>query len=148
MTSDYIPVDFERPTEANFQAFCDAVERCEGPPKHVHCIYNARVSAFYYRYARIGKGQPVQQAFDLMDGIWWPGGVWAAFIGETASVGPANRYAGFDHWTSSIDIKIGVCGKHRTLAHNVPHSRRHKKGGRWFGPSFSPAKLDDATAEG
>lgn len=97
MTYDYIPVDFEHPTEADFQAFCDTVERLEGRPKHVHCIYNARVSAFYYRYAKIGKGQPVQQAFDLMDGIWRPGGVWAAFIGDTAAVGLANRYAGYDY---------------------------------------------------
>jgi protein tyrosine phosphatase (PTP) superfamily phosphohydrolase (DUF442 family) len=93
----YIPVDFANPTEADFDAFCTALVRLKGNPVHVHCIYNARVSAFYYRYARHGLGGDQQAAFELMDGIWRPGGVWAEFIGKDDDADLPNRYAGYDY---------------------------------------------------
>lgn len=93
----YIPVEFDAPTDADFEAFCTALDRLAGRTIHVHCIYNARVSAFYYRYAKEGRGGDVEAAFALMDGIWRPGGVWAAFIGDAASVDLPNRYAGEDY---------------------------------------------------
>jgi protein tyrosine phosphatase (PTP) superfamily phosphohydrolase (DUF442 family) len=93
----YIPVDFQNPTVADFNAFCEALATAKGQSIHVHCIYNARVSAFFYRYAQSGNGGSVDDAFALMDGIWRPGGVWANFIGNTADVEQPNRYAGDDY---------------------------------------------------
>jgi protein tyrosine phosphatase (PTP) superfamily phosphohydrolase (DUF442 family) len=93
----YIPVDFENPTAANFSDFCKALEAAEGQSVHVHCIYNARVTAFFYRYAKLGKALPEAEAFAMMDGIWRPGGVWAAFIGKTEDADLPNRYAGSDY---------------------------------------------------
>ncbi|MGC1496093.1 MAG: protein tyrosine phosphatase family protein [Sulfitobacter sp.] len=92
----YIPVDFENPTEADYTAFCAALKRLEGKAVHVHCIYNARVSAFFFRYAQSGHA-PNAKAFSLMDGIWRPGGVWAAFIGKPQDCDQPNRYAGYDY---------------------------------------------------
>lgn len=92
----YIPVDFDAPTEADYAAFCEALE-AEDSPTHVHCIYNARVSAFFYRYAKEGRGGDASHAFDVMDGIWRPGGVWAAFIGDDASVDKPNRFEGYEY---------------------------------------------------
>jgi len=46
MSYTYIPVDFENPTDGDFKKFCDAIELVTESPIHVHCIYNARVSAF------------------------------------------------------------------------------------------------------
>jgi len=43
----HIPVDFDNPTQANFDAFCTALEQLNGKSIHVHCIYNARVTAFF-----------------------------------------------------------------------------------------------------
>jgi protein tyrosine phosphatase (PTP) superfamily phosphohydrolase (DUF442 family) len=97
MTYVYIPVDFENPTNEDFAAFCEALERAKGQSVHVRCIYNARVSAFFYRYAKIGKGGAEADALALMHGIWRPGGVWAAFIGNTADLAHPNRYAGEDY---------------------------------------------------
>jgi len=97
MTYVYIPVDFEAPRESDFAAFCDALDRLKGRCVHVHCIYNARVTAFFYRYAQGGKGGSVSQAYTRMDGIWRPGGVWARFIGDAEAVDQPNRYAGFDY---------------------------------------------------
>jgi protein tyrosine phosphatase (PTP) superfamily phosphohydrolase (DUF442 family) len=97
MTYVYIPVDFTNPTETDFSDFCEALARTEGKQIHVHCIYNARVTAFVYRYAKTGKGVSESEAFALMDGIWRPGGVWAEFIGNKGDVGQPNRYAGEDY---------------------------------------------------
>lgn len=93
----YIPVDFENPTQANFNAFCAALAQSENDIIHAHCIYNARVSAFYYRYALEGLGGEVQPAFELMDSIWRPGGVWAQFIGKPQDADLPIRYAGYDY---------------------------------------------------
>jgi protein tyrosine phosphatase (PTP) superfamily phosphohydrolase (DUF442 family) len=93
----YIPLDFANPTQANFDAFCTALEQLNGKSIHVHCIYNARVTAFFYRYALEGLGGDTQQAFDRMDGIWRPGGIWAKFINTPEDGNQKNRYAGFDY---------------------------------------------------
>ncbi|MCF2872540.1 protein tyrosine phosphatase family protein [Octadecabacter sp. G9-8] len=93
----YIPVMFQTPTDADFDAFCAALDRLSDTKIHVHCIYNARVTAFFYRYAKEGRGMPVADAFAIMDGIWRPGQDWAAFIGEDSALGQLNRYAGDDY---------------------------------------------------
>jgi len=89
----YIPVDFEGPTDADFEAFREAFDPLGNTVVHIHCIYNARVSAFMYRYAKAGFGGEVSAAFSLMDGIWRPGGVWASFIGDKDAVSLPNRFA-------------------------------------------------------
>ena len=47
MTYIHIPVDFEKPTEGDFDQFCSAMEQLKEVPVHVHCIANYRVSAFF-----------------------------------------------------------------------------------------------------
>ena len=93
----YIPVDFENPTDADFAEFCNALEKVKDQTVHVHCIYNARVSAFFYRYAKSGIGGSEEVAFAIMDGIWRPGGVWAKFIGNEDALDLPNRYSGDDY---------------------------------------------------
>jgi len=96
MTYVYIPVDFDNPTESDYNLFCTALENHDDEQVHVHCIYNARVTAFFYRYAASGRGSESHiQA--LMDGIWRPGGVWAKFIGRKEDTALPNRYAGYDY---------------------------------------------------
>jgi protein tyrosine phosphatase (PTP) superfamily phosphohydrolase (DUF442 family) len=75
----HIPVDFQNPTEQDFQQFCAVMERLEGVPVHVHCIANYRVSAFFYRYRRDVLGTDEAAARSEMEAIWHPEGVWAAF---------------------------------------------------------------------
>lgn len=96
MTYRYIPVDFDNPTEADYAAFTQAMAECAATRTHVHCIYNARVSAFMLRYARDGHGD-VTKAEALMDGIWRPGGVWAAFLGHEDDIDKPNRYLGYEY---------------------------------------------------
>jgi protein tyrosine phosphatase (PTP) superfamily phosphohydrolase (DUF442 family) len=92
-----IPVDWNEPTESDYLSFRDAMRELEGRTVHIHCAANMRVSAFLYRYWRDELGQPDEQARAVMDGIWQPGGKWAALIGDEAAVGRDHRYAGRDY---------------------------------------------------
>jgi protein tyrosine phosphatase (PTP) superfamily phosphohydrolase (DUF442 family) len=76
----HIPVDFQNPTEQDFQRFCTVMDELKDFPAHVHCIANYRVSAFFYRYRRDVLGWDDAQARAEMDAIWHPEGVWADFI--------------------------------------------------------------------
>jgi uncharacterized protein (TIGR01244 family) len=80
ITYIHIPVDFQNPTEQDFQQFCAVMEQLKDVPVHVHCIANYRVLAFFYRYRRDVLGIDEVKARAEMDAIWHPEGVWAAFI--------------------------------------------------------------------
>lgn len=93
MAYTHIPVSFDAPTEDDFAQFCTAMAATGTAKVHVHCIINARVSAFLYRYRRDVLGMDDAQARAAMESVWQPGGVWAAFIGDTASIELAHRPA-------------------------------------------------------
>jgi hypothetical protein len=48
----------------------------------VHCAANKRVSTFLGLYWHLRQGQPREQAFALMNSVWEPNEVWAAFVAE------------------------------------------------------------------
>ena len=89
----HIPVAFDAPSYADFEAFASAFEAVGDAQLHVHCIANLRVSAFFYRFWRDRSGMPEADARALMDSIWQPGGIWADFIGDSDRIdephGPA-----------------------------------------------------------
>ena len=91
-----IPVAFDAPTEEDFARFCDVMAAAEGETIHVHCIVNARVSAFLYRYRRDVLGHDEADARAAMMTVWQPEGVWASFIGDKASNALPHRYANRD----------------------------------------------------
>ena len=93
MTYVHIPVDFDDPTEADFERFCKVMAELRDTPIHVHCIVNARVTAFFYRYQRDVLCRTEQECRAVMDTVWQPGGVWAAFIGDEAAVALPHRPA-------------------------------------------------------
>jgi protein tyrosine phosphatase (PTP) superfamily phosphohydrolase (DUF442 family) len=97
MTYIHIPVDFARPTEDDFTAFCEALMGLDDTSVHVHCIVNARVSAFFYRYRRDMLGVDDAVARQALETVWRPGGVWAAFIGDADAVTSPHRYAARDY---------------------------------------------------
>ncbi|PWB90344.1 hypothetical protein C5688_11325 [Methylocystis sp. MitZ-2018] len=75
----HIPVDFQNPTQADFDRFRAAFEGAGEAATHVHCIANYRVSAFVYLY-RISAGMEEARARADLEKIWTPNPVWAAFI--------------------------------------------------------------------
>jgi uncharacterized protein (TIGR01244 family) len=87
MTYTHIPVDFQNPTPADFDRFCEAMATLADAPVHVHCIANFRVAAFFYRYRRDVLGLDEAQARADMEAVWQPAGVWTRFVedGRAAS---------------------------------------------------------------
>ena len=89
----HIPVKFDAPTESDFAQFCDAMQRLEGHKVHVHCIVNARVSVFLYRYRTERLGMDTEQARADMEKIWNPldwgerGQSWVEFLASEKSPG-------------------------------------------------------------
>ena len=81
----HIPVDFGSPTDADFCAFQEAFEATSPGKVHVHCIFNWRVSAFFYRYRRTVLGMDEAVARADLDPIWQPHGVWADFIASATT---------------------------------------------------------------
>lgn len=105
---DYIniPVDFENPTELDYEAFKSTLFEHANKRVHVHCIYNARVSAFFYRYALDGYCMPVEDAAELLDSIWRPGEQWSELIINPEALGEPNKYAGKDYVFASSSRRI------------------------------------------
>lgn len=83
MTYVHIPVNFQNPTERDFEAFCTALANASDSPVHVHCIANYRVSAFFYRYRRAVLGMDEARARADLERIWQPDPVWTEFINRT-----------------------------------------------------------------
>jgi protein tyrosine phosphatase (PTP) superfamily phosphohydrolase (DUF442 family) len=91
MAYTYLPVAFDNPVPGDFARFCTALEDARSATVHVHCIANLRVTAFLYKYWRDVEGWPEAEARALMDTVWRPGGVWAAFIGDAESIALPHR---------------------------------------------------------
>jgi uncharacterized protein (TIGR01244 family) len=72
MSYIHISVDFQNPTHQDFEQFCAVMERLKDVPVHVHCIANARVSAFFFRYRRDVLGMDEAQARAEMEAVWQP----------------------------------------------------------------------------
>jgi len=79
----HIPVEFAAPTEDDLKAFLDAMDRHRGRKIWVHCAANMRVSAFLGLYWVLRRGFEHGRAFELMNGLWQPNEVWAAFIASS-----------------------------------------------------------------
>ena len=80
----YLPVDFDAPTHADFEAFAAAMDAHEGQKVHVHCAANYRVTAFYSLYAvergRWTRDDATQFVRDVWDPSEFP--AWQAFIAD------------------------------------------------------------------
>ena len=78
-----IPVEFNRPTAADFQRFVEEMQRKPGENVLVHCQVNMRGTAFVFLYRVIYEGAPVDEAAAKLTGVWIPDRVWKKFIDET-----------------------------------------------------------------
>jgi uncharacterized protein (TIGR01244 family) len=82
----HIPIPFDAPTDAHYDAFVAAIEDSDAPV-HVHCIANFRVSAMFYRYHCERRGMKQADARAMMARVWTPETIqiphapaWAAFV--------------------------------------------------------------------
>lgn len=78
MTYIHIPVPFDAPNEDHFSDFSAYMDALKHKKVWVHCIVNARVSAFLFRYLQANRGfssaeaktPTLEQWLPQMDGTW------------------------------------------------------------------------------
>jgi uncharacterized protein (TIGR01244 family) len=84
MTYHYIPVDWNTPTPADFEAFEAALNQHTDDKTIIHCAANFRASAFYMLYAMKNLGWTDEEAEAFRAPIWegsqYP--LWEDFIEE------------------------------------------------------------------
>ena len=76
----HIPVVWERPTRADLDEFFQAMERYKDRKVFVHCIANARVSAFMALYRVLRLGWPLEMALADVHRLWVPNETWQGFM--------------------------------------------------------------------
>jgi protein tyrosine phosphatase (PTP) superfamily phosphohydrolase (DUF442 family) len=82
MTYIHIPVPFEAPTDDHMTAFSAYMDALESNKVWVHCIVNARVSAFLFRYLQKNRAWSAPAAATPLLEQWLPemNTVWKDFI--------------------------------------------------------------------
>lgn len=68
----HIPVVFDAPTAENLRTFVAVMRALEGTRVFVHCVVNARVSAFCFKYLHEVRGLPVEEARSPILAKWTP----------------------------------------------------------------------------
>jgi protein tyrosine phosphatase (PTP) superfamily phosphohydrolase (DUF442 family) len=77
-----VPVDFSNPLPSEFYAFADSMRRNTDKKTLLHCVVNARATAFSFLYRVIYDDVPVVDAKADMNTVWQPNAVWRDFIFE------------------------------------------------------------------
>lgn len=77
---EHIPVVWEQPTLADFDAFCAVMAQHAARRVFIHCVANFRASAFMFLYRVLVLGWPVADAAPDMAALWEPYDAWPAFI--------------------------------------------------------------------
>ena len=87
MTYVQIPVDFNNPTQRDLEKFCGVMQSMEADQVWVHCVVNARVSAFLYLYLRYIKNLDEADCRTNLLDRWEPqmDDVWKNFLNEGQS---------------------------------------------------------------
>jgi protein tyrosine phosphatase (PTP) superfamily phosphohydrolase (DUF442 family) len=79
----HIPVQFSHPEGRDLEAFMNAMDSFQGKKVWVHCAANMRVTAFVGLHRVLRQNWNRQSAFELMQSVWEPDAVWAAFIEDS-----------------------------------------------------------------
>ena len=82
----HIPVQWEAPSLADFDAFAAAMKVPTQQRTLLHCEVNFRASVFGFLYQVIYQGVPMGEAIALMHAIWIPNEVWEDFIVQVLRV--------------------------------------------------------------
>ena len=82
----HIPVQWEAPTLADFDAFAAAMKVPTQQRTLLHCEVNFRASVFGFLYQVIYESVPMDEAISLMHAIWIPNEVWEDFIVRVLTV--------------------------------------------------------------
>lgn len=85
----HIPVDFENPTLDDLRMFLAIMRTFEGKSVWVHCVVNARVSAFSYHYLKHVRGLDDATSRSPILDKWEMNETWRALMAlSAADIGP------------------------------------------------------------
>jgi protein tyrosine phosphatase (PTP) superfamily phosphohydrolase (DUF442 family) len=77
-----VPVIWDAPTKADFDAFAAVMQSAADRKTLLHCQANYRAAAFAFLYRVLYLDVPLAEAKSDMNTIWNPGGVWRDLIFE------------------------------------------------------------------
>ena len=76
----HIPIPFEAPTEAHFEAFSAALLQLQGKKVLVHCQINLRASSLVFLHRVIKEDESPEVAWAAVARVWSPRGSWKRLI--------------------------------------------------------------------
>lgn len=77
-----VPVVWDEPTKADFDAFAAVMQSAPEKKTLLHCQANYRATAFAFLYRVLYRDVPIVEAKADMNSIWKPDGVWRDLIFE------------------------------------------------------------------
>lgn len=77
-----IPIDFAKPTAADFEAFTNVMRAFESRKVLVHCQMNFRASSMVFLHRVITLREPAGPAWQAVQKAWVPDGVWKRYIAD------------------------------------------------------------------
>ena len=80
ITFTHIPINFNRPSDADFEAFVAALQGFGDRKVLVHCQVNMRASSMVFLYRTIALKEAPEVAYEAVSRVWSPDGVWKQFI--------------------------------------------------------------------
>lgn len=75
-----IPIRFNNPTEADYQAFVQTMNRLRGRKVLVHCQVNMRASSLTFLYRVIVGRESPERAYESVARVWSPDGPWKSLL--------------------------------------------------------------------
>jgi protein tyrosine phosphatase (PTP) superfamily phosphohydrolase (DUF442 family) len=75
-----IPIQFGKPTEVDFQAFVEAMNKFHDRKVLVHCQVNMRASSMTFLYRVIVGHEDPEQAYESVARVWSPEGPWKELL--------------------------------------------------------------------
>ena len=75
-----IPIDWERPTAGDFEAFTHVMKAFEARKVWVHCQMNFRASSMVFLHRVITLKDPPERAWESVERAWVPNATWKAYI--------------------------------------------------------------------
>lgn len=82
MAYEHLPVDFARPTAADFARFATLMKQHGEARVLVHCQINMRASVFAYLYRVLELGEDPDLAYEDVQRVWQPSHQWRELIRE------------------------------------------------------------------
>lgn len=74
-----VPIQWERPTDADYDAFAAAMSRLADGKVLVHCQINLRASTMAFLYRAIALREAPDKAYESVASVWSPNAVWKRY---------------------------------------------------------------------